>query len=407
MSKVRLDASSRCSPYAALALLFGLAGCDHDWSSFDPRLGDAGSGGTGGPTTVGVGVGAGGNTGSSSTSGAGAAGGQTGSGGEGGVGAGGGSGGAGGVVGHLFAIGGEDAAGMLLPEVLAAPILADGSLDAWVVAGALPSGRTYHASAHSPTRLFVLGGESGIFTKQGLAATPADDGAIPIFDPTPDLPVGLFRHSSTLSVDRLYVIGGASVGTKESAVHLAHVGPAGTLDEWTPVTPLPASRHRHASATYNSFLYVLGGSTDDPVAYTNDVLMNKIAADGTLDAAWTPVASFVETRFGLKSIATNGRVYVLGGLSGAGFMLSDVQVATMAADGGLSGWQATSPFTGGRTNHGCVLFNNRVYIAGGLDDSATLDDVQFATILADGTLSPWTTTKKLPVGRRFLTIEAL
>jgi hypothetical protein len=218
-----------------------------------------------------------------------------------------------------------------------------------------------------------------------------------------------FRHTAVIAGVRVYVIGGLTYDSMSLAdVQSAPILGDGLVGGWTSVSPLPAPRHRHASSTYNGFIYVLGGSAEGSVAYLNDVLVASAKDDGTL-TPWTQVAPFVTTRHGHRSVAANGRVYVLGGISGSGAYLDDVQVAEMNADGTLVSWSMATSFHGGREAFGCVLFNNRVYIVGGrgiVDAKATvLGDAQFATIQPDGTLGPWTEGIALPAGRAFHTLE--
>ena len=313
------------------------------------------------------------------------------------------------VAGHLYVVGGVDPTDTQVVEVLAAPIFADGSWGEWEVAGALPAGRDYHAGANTPKQLYVLGGETTTFTADALTAPLDTSGQLPAFSSTTAFTTERFRHSALIAGQRIYVIGGYTFGgVALTDVQFALLNGDGSVGGWAATTPLPSSRHRHASATYSGFVYVLGGSSDGTVAYLNDVLVAGVNGDGTL-GRWSSVAPFVNTRHGHASVAANGRVYVIGGISGSGALLDDVQVATMNPDGTLVSWSPTTSFSGARQSFGCTLFNNRIYILGGLGvvdgQSTTIPDGQFATIQPDGTVGAWTKGPDLPVGRRFHTIH--
>jgi hypothetical protein len=313
------------------------------------------------------------------------------------------------VTGHLYVIGGVDESDAQLAEVLAAPIFADGSWGEWKVAGALPESRSYHAGGATPKHLYALGGETFTFTHDALLVPFVGSGELPGWTPTTDFATERFRHSAVIVAPHIYVIGGVTFESMAlTDVQFAPINGDGTLGGWTATTPLPAPRHRHASSTYNGFVYVLGGSADSTVAYVNDVFVSSVESGGSL-GPWTSTEPFVTTRHGHKSVAANSRVYVLGGISGSGALLDDVQVATMNTDGTLVSWSETTSFQVGRQSHACTLFNNRVYIVGGRGlvggVPTVLRDAQFATIKPDGTLGPWVQGIELPVGRVFHTVE--
>jgi hypothetical protein len=378
-----------------------VAGCSHDWDPYDPRP-TSGGGGAAASGSSGV---AGAGEGGAAANGAGASGGQGAAAGGATTGPGGGSSSAG----ALYVVGGWDEASSLVADVFTAAIHADGSVGPWETTTPLPAPRFYHAGGSRPGFAYVLGGETDDFTTDALYAQPVDTAALSAWAFTEPFITKRFRHSSVVSVDRVYVIGGVSV-TPLADVQRATILADGTLTPWQPTTPLPTTRHRHASSTYNGFVYVLGGSIDTMTAYTNDVVMAPIDGSGAL-GDWVEQPGFVTTRFGCKSVAANNRVYVVGGLSGSGYPLEDVQYAVMSANGALGDWVETTPFDGGRYAHAIALFNGRIYVVGGVSTTGggdvPLADVQYATIESNGELGAWQTGPSLPAPRSFHTLEAL
>jgi hypothetical protein len=76
--------------------------------------------------------------------------------------------------------------------------------------------------------------------------------------------------------------------------------------------------------------------------------------------------------------------------------LDDVLFAEINPDGTLSNWQSTSSFQNKRFDHCSFSHNGFVYILGGENKSTIFDDVQFAQINPDGTIGQWQTTISLP-----------
>ena len=105
-------------------------------------------------------------------------------------------------------------------------------------------------------------------------------------------------------------------------------------------------------------------------------------------------------------LAYRGRLYLMGGLDGAGGYSSRVYYATLADDGTAGAWTACADLPLGRAFAAAVGYGNFVYLLGGEDAAGPLDDVWFGMINADGSVgfvassSAWQTNpRSLPEGR--------
>jgi N-acetylneuraminic acid mutarotase len=167
----------------------------------------------------------------------------------------------------------------------------------------------------------------------------------------------------------------------------------GHIQTWGGATAFATARYNHTTAAYNGFLYVIGGTTGS--AYLNDIQFAPINSNGTI-GTWTATTSFATPRAAHASAVYNGYLYVTGGTDGT--PMSDVQFAPLNADGSVGAWSATSSFTTARSDHTSVAWNGYLYVIGGIG-SASLDDVQVAPIRADGTVGAWTATTPFPTAR--------
>ncbi len=89
--------------------------------------------------------------------------------------------------------------------------------------------------------------------------------------------------------------------------------------------------------------------------------------------------------------------------------MNDVLFAQINSNGSVSTWQATTSFTAIRRDFGAVAYNGFMYIMGGQHSasdtscnptaSARCSDVQYAPIKANGTLGTWAATTSLPAVR--------
>ncbi|QQR90610.1 MAG: hypothetical protein IPJ88_02375 [Myxococcales bacterium] len=129
-------------------------------------------------------------------------------------------------------------------------------------------------------------------------------------DETP-MPVGLENHAMVASDSHAYILGGLRQYTDgdnidQSArsilsdkVYAAPIGNDGVLGEWETLRPLPLPLQQHSAVVLNGYIFVFGGLSiagiilSDEVAwpYSEKVYGAKIKMDGTLDP-WQEYGTF-------------------------------------------------------------------------------------------------------------------
>jgi len=159
---------------------------------------------------------------------------------------------------------------------------------------------------------------------------------------------------------------------------------------WKAVAPLQLARRAPAAATYNGFIYVIGGiDTND--RYVQPVEYAPILEDGSL-GEWKQTSQIIEGRFYNAAIAHNGFIYTLGGGSGdtgkLNYPITSVERARINPDGSLGPWQTISHTLSPRRGLKTVVHDNTIYAIGGYD-GRFLKSVERTTIQANGSLSPW------------------
>jgi hypothetical protein len=237
--------------------------------------------------------------------------------------------------GFLYVVGGFSGTTML-DEVLYAPLNADGSVGSWSATASLPFGRAIHNSAVHNGFVYVLGG--GTFNPNFtvlddvLVAPLRGDGSVGAWSATTSYPSVIAQSSSAIHDGHLYVTGGTPDGfTVASETRFAPLNADGTVGGWSTGPALPAGRAAHSSTILNGFLYVLGG-TSDGASSTNVVLAAALLGSGDLDD-WSPVTSLPAGRFNQASLAHAGFLYSAGGSTDAFDGFSDeVLVAPIEAD---------------------------------------------------------------------------
>jgi len=298
--------------------------------------------------------------------------------------------------GYLYVIGGFD--GTLRNDVQFAPIDGSGAVGAWQATSSFSTGRYYPACAVHDGHLYLTGGTNGSARYADIQYARINaDGTLGSWQSSVStLPSARNSHQVLGYGDRLYVLGGASVGGVVNDVQFAPITAAGTLGSWTQSTAFSTVRYGHASVIENGFLYVLGGQNGTSL---NDVQFAPLRPDGHVGTTWVKAADLPSSgRVLFTSVVHDGFLYVTGGFT-SGYS-NDVQFAPVLADGTLGPWTATRPFATPRAGHASVIHNGFIYVLGG--DKAQyqhLNDVQFAKINADGTLGDWVATTSFATTR--------
>ncbi|MBI5357867.1 hypothetical protein HZB74_03410, partial [Candidatus Saccharibacteria bacterium] len=185
----------------------------------------------------------------------------------------------------------------------------------------------------------------------------------------------------------VYAVGG---GGTTSTVYYSKVNANGTLGTWNTTSTLNTARDQVRAVAYGGYLYAIGGSN---AGNLTSVEYAKINADGTV-GTWATTNSLNTGRSRSASVAINGYLYAIGGAGTA-----TVEYAKINANGTLGSWTATSSLTGGaRYGHASVAANGYMYVTGGNNGSETAT-TQYAQINTNGTLGTWTATTSMNTAR--------
>jgi hypothetical protein len=278
--------------------------------------------------------------------------------------------------GYLYAIGGQDptCAGVsnVCNTVYSSKLGANGEPNAWVQISNLTTERRYAGAVAYENQLFLYGGQTNATT------------------------------------------GTAGVTTDE----YTNINPNGTLGNWTTTTPLPTQTHGHSVAAYNGYVYSVGG-TQGSTTPTSAVLYAKINASGV--GTWNSTNSTIggSSTFGGSTISVwNGYMYASGGCSivdtsdNCTTNNSNIQVATINADGTVSAWTklivngtTSTQISLSRYGGSIIAWRNALYYIGGCSSAMSANNCPAASVQAGnflglisaaGDVGPYQSTVSLP-----------
>ena len=240
--------------------------------------------------------------------------------------------------GHLYVLGGYECGGGALDDVQVAPIHRDGSLGSWKTTSSFKTARYGLAAVAAGGHIYILGGQDpgGGALDDVQVAEIHRDGSLGSWQPAGAFHGARFDHDAVVWDGRLYVIGGArtevtdvpngkSYSSRRFAdVQVAAVRADGSLGAWQDTTPLPTAVNAAAAVASGGRLFVLGGNSG--AAYLDSVQTARIARDGRV-GEWRAAPPFADARVSLAAVAAGEYLYVLGGNTAAVEYLWDVQVA--------------------------------------------------------------------------------
>jgi len=229
--------------------------------------------------------------------------------------------------------------------------------------------RSRHTSVVFDNRLWVIGGDSGSYRNDVWTSTDGVTWTLA----TANAPWSARkRHTSVVFDNRLWVIGGRnSSNSLGNDVWSSVDGVTWTLA--TSNAPWSA-RERHTSVAFDNRLWVIGG--DDGSSRRNDVWSS---ADGVTWTQATAAAPW-SRRFGHSSVVFNNRLWVTGGFDSS---FSGYRDDVWSSADGITWTEAnTAAPWSGRYRHTSVVFNDRLWVIGGYGyggNSGYLNDVWSST----------------------------
>jgi len=260
-------------------------------------------------------------------------------------------------------------------------------LGAFTSDGTLPV--NLHASSVIVTssRVFLLGGWNGSAVINTIhSAVIQTDGTLGAFTAIGTLPVNLHRSSAIVTSSRVFLLGGWTGSATINTIHSAVIQTDGTLGAFTAIGTLPVNLHASSAIVTSSRVFLLGGWTGS--AAINTIFSAVIQADGTL-GAFTAVGTLPVNLHRSSAIVTSSRVFLLGGNNGSA-AINTIFSAVIQADGTLGAFTSVGTLPSNLSHSSVAVTQNRVFLLGGWNGSATINTIHSAVIQADGTLGVFT-----------------
>lgn len=354
---------------------------------------------------------------------------------------------------RMYLIGGRTAAAPV-NTVEIADITPTGQLSTWTASTTLPYNLYGHSAQAYNDRLYILGGASSI---GGSPLTSVyynkinPDGTLNTWVQTNNFSKGRKSGGGNFSVvwgAYIYISGGCSASnasdycsTVESDTQVASINTDGSIDMWNTVGNVSSQRFGHGLFAWRDVIYAVGGCSAQSLTSGNcngildAISYGEINRDGdasTVDqsspsgtapcnGAVPTNCNFPDTYVGSllhASIVANGFLYMFGGCTDTrcnpSGVTNGVAYVAISSTGQMSR-PAACPNGGYQNNIWCVqtttnmlpmavaaaspvLFNNRIYLIGGLTGNSNTNSIMYATLNNDGSTGAWSRQTMSGVG---------
>ena len=114
-----------------------------------------------------------------------------------------------------------------------------------------------------------------------------------------------------------------------------------------------------------------------------------------IENSWKTMADMPTSRSGLGVAVVNGKIYVIGGTGGGGYLNTNEEY-----DPATNTWATKKPMPTPRASFGIAVYQNKIYCIGGGVDS--FEGVTGVNEVYDPLTDTWTTKPSMPTAREFL-----
>lgn len=267
----------------------------------------------------------------------------------------------------------------------------------WTNASKMPdiNGIASHYSFIFGNKLYSLGGANSSVIPNGLFSTINPSGLLSTWTDI-NSPFNLFWHSGAIYNNYIYIIGGTNSSIQNiTNVDFGVIGSDGDISSWQSTIPLPLPLALGNAITLNDKIYFAGGSIyrNETSGSKDEIYKASIdLLNGTLDT-WFLIGHLPEPMVGFGMVEINNYLYIIGGDSKYRGILSEVRRAPINTDGTIGTWEVMTSLPLPSTRASVTKAANLLISVGGISTGNTyLNQVYFANINSDGTISKWQTS---------------
>lgn len=215
----------------------------------------------------------------------------------------------------------------------------------------------------------------------------------------------------------IYIAGGCTGSTECASttddVQSAPIDANGNVGTWTAMTgsgKLTAARGFGQLEVVGGTLYFMGGQTGSNLNTAEDDIYYAVPNGSGVISSWSIASGLIGDTSGgaavkrtqFSTAVWNNRIYITGGYNESSAVQTSVFVSPSLSSGGniaADSWTSLTGFNVARSGNVVITYANNIYILGGYDGTNYLSDVQYNKITESGgtvSLGTWTYTTNMP-----------
>ncbi len=328
--------------------------------------------------------------------------------------------------GYLYALAGYNTSGGgSLNDLLFAKIdVSNGSIGAFAQSTVTVNARWDLRAVVNNGYVYTLGGCSVGTPPASCSATTAVIQTFQLYNNYSGSPASYTAGANLFTTDRIgvsaavyngyiYAAGGCVSATDctdaTNNVQYAALSSTGAIGTWASTSNvLPADRAWGQLEVAGGNLYYLGGQDDTATNEQSAVYYASSFSSGNISAAWSTVSGGIgdtsgqvaqaRTKFG--AAVWNNRIYVVGGFDSSATSTNTIYISPQLTSGGniaADSWTSDADTLNvARSGNIVVAYANNLYNFAGYDGTNYLNDAQYTQINSDGSVDSWSYTTSLP-----------
>jgi N-acetylneuraminic acid mutarotase len=268
---------------------------------------------------------------------------------------------------------------------LSCTLFQDAEADGWATKTSMPTARFSAAAEVVDGKIYVIGGNAGTSTVTCVEMyDQATDTWETGFEP---LPAQVCAFASATIGNKIYVMGGHLLTDNVYVYDTQN-------DTWSQLADMPAARRSMKAAVLNAHIYVFGGAGEGGA---NTPYYDTVYKYNPGDDSWFTLPDMPSERTNYAMDILGGKAHIIGGSSGSGDPNYIASTSNLRCDDPDAGtYTEMGPLPEHRTNAGCEVVGNSLYLIGGNSENAWRGD---SSLLYSSTTNSWGTGPSLNYGR--------
>ena len=216
---------------------------------------------------------------------------------------------------------------------------------------------------------------------------------------TTNMPQTLKQHQVVTWRDWVYLVGGSSDGTNAVSTVYRATKQTNGISGWTGLNNMPVTRKDMAVVATQTRLFVIGGRNSSGTMY-DKIYSAPFNSDGSIGSWTASEVTLPHPACGMRAVLAMGNIYLLGGtaiIDSVETVTNNTYLLKVNADGDIASIAEATSLPEARSGHAVAFYDSKIFVTGGCDATATPKNTVWSAIVGtSGVLGEWTERTEMP-----------